>query len=191
MYGSKRRIGMALAAGIASISVATALGATKEKTFSTGVISNGVAGSDSSTQALKVKTKGKIKDIDVVVGFDTFQNEDYSFVLRHPSGETVHLSSGNGGSGSGYGSGGCASAATFDDESNVAIESTEGIDTLLAGTYEPEELDSNTQQGGLDKLDGLKLNGKWELVFLSTEETGAGDLECFELEATYKSKKKK
>jgi len=190
MNGRMKRIAMAAVAGIASVTVATAMGATKEKTFSTGVISNGVAGSDSSTQALKVKTKGKIKDIDVVVGFDTFQNEDYSFVLRHPSGETVHLSSGNGGSGSGYGSGGCASAATFDDESNVAIESTEGIDTLLAGTYEPEELDSNTQQGGLDKLDGLKLNGKWELVFLSTEETGAGDLECFELQATYKAKKK-
>ena len=61
----------------------------------------------------------------------------------------------------------------------MAIESTEGIDTLLSGTYEPEELDTNTQQGGLDKLDGKKLNGKWKLIFLSTENTGFGQLECF------------
>ena len=107
-----------------------------------------------------------------------------------PGGETVHLSSGNGGSGSGYGSGGCNSAATFDDEASVAIESTEGIDTLLSEEYEPEELDTNTQQGGLDKLDGKKLNGKWQLLFLSPEETGFGELECFEIEATYKPAKK-
>lgn len=182
-----RRTAAFVVAGIASISVATAMAATKDKTFSTGAISIGIGGEQSESKSLKVKTKGKIKDINVVVGFDTNENQDYAFILKHPSGETVHLSSGNGGSGSGYGSGGCGSAATFDDDVDNDIVDTEGVDTLLSGTYNTEEWNHVTESGGLDNLDGKKLNGKWELIFLSTEYTGAGDLECFEIEATYKT----
>jgi hypothetical protein len=187
MHIRTKKIATAAMVGIASISVATAMAATKDKTFSTGTISVGIGGSQIDSKSLKVKPKGKIKDVNVVVGFDTNQNEDYAFILRHPSGETVHLSSGNGGSGSGYGSGGCGSVATFDDDADNDITDTEGIDTLLSGTYNTEEWNHVTESGGLDKLDGRKLNGKWELIFLSTVDTGAGQLECFEIEATYKT----
>jgi subtilisin-like proprotein convertase family protein len=187
MHGRTKRITTAAVAAIASISVATAIAATKERTFSTGAISVGIGGAQSASKSLKVKPKGKIKDVNVVVGFDTNQNSDYTFLLRHPSGKIVHLSSGNGGSGSGYGSGGCNSAATFDDDVNNDITDTEGVDTLLSETYNTEEWFHVTQSGGLDKLDGLKVNGRWQLLFTSTEETGAGDLECFEIEATYKT----
>ena len=188
MNGRMKRIATAAIAGIASVTVATAVAAPKTKTFSTGEVSVGIGNAGSASKSLKVKPKGKIKDLNVVVGFNTNQNSDYSFVLRHPSGKTVHLSSGNGGSGNGYGSGGCGSTVTFDDDADNDITDTEGVNTLLSGTYNTEEWDDVSQTGGLDKLDGRKLNGRWELIFFQGEETGAGELECFKLEATYKPK---
>lgn len=181
MHRRTKRIATAAVAGIASISVATAVAATKEKTFSTGEIDKGVAHQSVLVQNLKVKTKGKIKDLNAYVEFETFSNEDYTMLLRHPSGKTIQLSSGNGGSGNGY-------SATFDDEADTPIEDTEGVDTLLSGTYQPEQFDEFTA-GGLRELDGKKLQGKWQLIVVDTTEVGLGELEQFDIQATYKPTK--
>jgi subtilisin-like proprotein convertase family protein len=173
-----RRIATGAAAGIASVSVATAIAAPKEKTFSTGDIDKGVTHQSVLVQSLKVKPKGKIKDINAFVAFETNSNADYTMVLRHPSGKSIQLTSGNGGSGNGY-------TATFDDEADDLIEETEGVDTFLGETYRPEQWDDFTG-GGLRELDGKKLQGKWQLIVIDTTETGLGSLEQFDIQATYK-----
>ncbi|HYH61647.1 MAG TPA: hypothetical protein VD766_07245 [Solirubrobacterales bacterium] len=186
--GRTTRIGTAALAGIASISVATALGATTEKTLSSGLISKGVPHESVLVETLKMKKKGKVKDVNVGIAFDTASNEDYTFLLRHPSGKTIHISSGNGGSGNGYGSSTCASAVRFDDEAGTPVEDLEGVDTLLFGQYQPEELNEVSGTDGLSELDGLKTNGKWQLQVIDTEPVGLGSLRCFELDFTYKKK---
>jgi len=186
-----RRIGMVAVAGIASVTVATAVAATKDKTFSAGTFELGFGGSESVSKSFKVKTKGKIQDVDVQVALQNQQNSDYVLLLQHPSGETIHLSSGNGGSGNGFGSGqGCGSTVTFDDEATADIEDTEGVNTLLFGEYQPEQVNENVNEPGMDELEGKKLNGKWTLIATNTEPTGVAQLECFKLETTYKTPKK-
>ena len=186
MNGRLKRIAMAGVAGLASITVATAVAATKDKTFSSGTISTGVPDEGVAVRTLKVKTKGKIKDINASVSLTTTSNQDMTFLLRHPSGKTIHLSSGNGGSGNGYGTNGCGNPVTFDDEAADPVEDTEGVDTLFEGSYQPEQVDTNGN-GGLSELDGKKLNGKWQLVVVDTDEFAGGTLRCFKLEAKYKT----
>ena len=80
---------------------------------STGAISVASGGSRGREEP-EGEDEGKIKDINVAVGFDTFQNEaTYAFVLKHPSGETVPAPPSSR-QRSGNGSGGCGSVATFD-----------------------------------------------------------------------------
>ncbi len=183
---------MAAVAGIASVTVATAVGATKEKTFSSGALSKVVPDEAVAVQTLNVKTKGTIKDVNALVGLETTINQDYALYLRHPSGKTIHLSSNNGGNGNGngYGSGGCGGAMTFDDEAEVAIDSFDGVNaTFFEGSYQPEQTDQN-DIGGLEELDGKKLNGKWQLLASDTDAGAGAVLRCFKLEVEYKTAKK-
>ena len=188
MHGRTRRIAMAAVAGIASITVATAVAATKDKAFSTGNFSASVPDEGVAVKSLNVKTKGTIKDVNAFVGLDITFNGDYALYLMHPSGKTIHLSSNNGGSGNGYGSGGCAGAVEFDDEAMLEIDSFEGVDKTFFNedSYQPEEVDTNGL-GGLEDLDGKKLNGKWKLIASDTTEFSGGTLECFKLEVEYKT----
>jgi subtilisin-like proprotein convertase family protein len=181
---------MGAAAILVLLVAGVAFAATKTKTFSSGDLNKPVGHGDTLTQNLKVKKKGKIKDLDVVVALETNVNEDYTFLVRHPSGKTIHLSSGNGASGNGYGSGlteGCGSTVTFDDEAETHITETEGIDTLLSGPYQPEQRDEVSHIGGLEQLDGKKLQGKWQLVVTDVAHaSGLASLECFQVKAKYK-----
>ncbi|MEJ7875944.1 MAG: proprotein convertase P-domain-containing protein [Solirubrobacterales bacterium] len=188
MNGRKKRITAAAIAGLASITVATAVAATNDKTFSSGTINVGVPNEGVAVKSLKVKTKGTIKDVNVLVGLDTTFNQDFALYLMHPSGKTIHLSSNNGGSGDGYGSGGCAGAVAFDDEAELEIDSFEGVNKTFFDDddYQPEEVDTNGL-GGLEDLDGKNLSGKWRLIASDTEEFGAGLLECFKLDVEYKT----
>ncbi len=190
MYGRSRRIAMAAVAGLASITVATAVAATKEKTFSTGDFSMGIPDEGVAVKNLKVKTKGTISDVNVLVALDTTFNGDYALYLMHPSGKTIHLSSNNGDAGNGYGSGDCASAVRFDDEAVLKVDAYEGINRTFFDDddYQPEEVDSN-EIGGLEDLDGKKLNGKWKLIASDTDQFSAGTLECFKLEVEYTTPK--
>ncbi len=188
MNGRTKRIATAAVAGIASITAATALAAPITKTFSSGNFSMGVPDEGVAVKTLNVKKKGTIKDVNALVALDTTFNEDFALYLMHPSGKTIHLSSNNGGSGDGYGNGNCASAVAFDDEANLKIDSFEGVNkTFFADNpYQPEEVDTNGL-GGLEDLDGRKLNGKWKLIASDTEQFGFGVLKCFKLNVTYKS----
>ncbi len=190
MNGRKSRIAMAAVAGIASITVATAVAATKEKTISTGDFNLSIPDEGVAVKNLNVKTKGTIKDVNVLVGLTTTFNDDYALYLMHPSGKTIHLSSNNGGSGNGYGNGDCASAMRFDDEATLEIDSFDQVDkTFFADDdYQPEEVDTNGL-GGLEDLDGKKLSGKWKLIASDTTKFGAGGLDCFKLEVEYKTPK--
>lgn len=186
MNGQKR-IATATVAAIASVTVATAFGATNDKTFSSGPLNKVVPDEAVAVQTLNVKTKGTIKDVNALVGLETTINQDYALYLRHPSGETIHLSSNNGGNGNGYGSGGCGGAMTFDDEAEVAIDSFEGMDaTFFEASYQPEQTDQN-DFGGLEELDGKKLSGKWQLLASDTDAGGGAGLDCFKLKIRYKT----
>jgi subtilisin-like proprotein convertase family protein len=181
---------MGLAMILALLVAGVALAATKTKTFSSGDLAKSIGHGDTLSQKLNIKKKGTIKDVDVVVALQTNVNEDYTFLVRHPNGKTIHLSSGNGASGNGYGSGlteGCGSTVVFDDEAETHITETEGIDTLLSGPYQPEQRDEVTHIGGLEELDGKKLQGKWELIVTDTAHaSGLAELECFKVRARYK-----
>jgi subtilisin-like proprotein convertase family protein len=175
----RKGIGIGVILAVAVLA-GTALAATK--TFSSGNINKGIGSSHVTTQTLNVKKKGKIKDVNVGVALETNENSDYALVLDPPKGPMVHLASGVGGSGSGFGDS-CASAATFDDETGDDIEDTVGVDTNLGnGTWTSEQWFHVTESGGLDTLNGKKMKGKWTLIALSTEPTGAGDLACFKLD---------
>ena len=188
MNARARRIATAAVAAIASVTVATAVAAPAEKTLSSGEISKVVPHESVLVQTLKMKKKGKVKDVDVRVGLSTNSNEDYTFLLRHPGGKTIHLSSGNGGSGNGYGSGSCSDSVRFDDEAGTPVEDLEGVNTLLFGQYQPEEYNEVADTDGLSELDGKKVNGRWQLLVIDTEPVGLGTLDCFELDLTYKKK---
>jgi subtilisin-like proprotein convertase family protein len=181
---------MGAAAVLVLLVAGVAFAATKTKTFSSGDLAKAIGHGDTLTQNLNIKKKGKIKDVDVVVALETNANEDYTFLVRHPSGKTIHLSSGNGASGNGYGSGlsqGCTGTVTFDDEAAPHITETEGIETLLSGPYQPEQRDEITHTGGLEELDGKKLQGKWQLIVTDVAHaSGLAELECFKVTAKHK-----
>lgn len=186
MNGRKKRIAAAAIAGLASITVATAVAATNDKTFSSGTINVGVPDEGVAVKTLKVKTKGTIKDVNAFVGLETTINQDYALYLMHPSGKTIHLSSNNGGTGDGYGTGGCSGAVAFDDEAQFPIEDFEGVNKTFEGSFKPEQRDLN-DNGGLEELDGRKLNGKWKLIVSDTDEFASAVLECFKLGVEYKT----
>jgi len=188
MNGRSKRIATAAVAGIASITVATALAAPAERTFSSGNFSKGIPDEGVAVKTLNVKKKCTIKDVNALVALETTFNQDFALYLMHPSGETIHLSSNNGGDGNGYGSGGCAGAVAFDDEAELKIDSFEGVNKTFFNddSYQPEQVDTNGI-GGLEDLDGLKLKGKWKLIASDTEQFGAGALKCFKLDVRYKS----
>jgi subtilisin-like proprotein convertase family protein len=181
---------MGAAAVLVLLVAGVAFGATKTKTFSSGDVVKPIGHGDTLTQKLNIKKKGKIKDVDIVVALQTNVNEDYTFLVRHPSGKTIHLSSGNAGSGNGYGSSltqGCGSSVTFDDEADTHISETEGVEMLLSGPYQPEQREDLTNTGGLEDLDGKKLQGKWELIVTDVApQSGLASLECFKVKAKYK-----
>jgi subtilisin-like proprotein convertase family protein len=181
---------MGAAAVLTLLVAGVAFAATKTKTFSSPDLAKDIGHGDTLTQNLKIKKKGKIKDLDVSVALETNVNEDYTFLVRHPSGKTIHLSSGNGASGNGYGSGlsqGCTGLVTFDDEAVGHITDTEGVDTLLDGPYQPEQRDEVSDVGGLEELDGKQLQGKWQLIVTDiAHASGLAELECFQVKAKYK-----
>lgn len=187
----RKAIGTALVLSL--VMAGAAVAAVKTKTFSSGDLARGIGHGDTVAQTLNVKKKGKIKDVDIVVALETSVNEDYSFLVRHPSGKVIHLSSGNGGEGNGYGSDaqqGCASTVTFDDEADAHVITTDGQNLVLSGSYQPEQRDEVTHTGGLQELDGKKLQGKWQLIVTdTTSQVGLGELECFKVRAKYKATK--
>ena len=185
----------ALVALVSLAGAALALGATKTKTFSAGHFAKGVPNDGALSKSLKVKKKGKIKDVNVTVALSTNENDDYDFYVVGPGGQVVQLSTGNGLSGSGYGGTGdldCADPAdtvTFDDEAAENIDDFEGINKVFSGPYQPEGRDEVTGQFGLNSLDGKQLKGTWRLIVGDNEEIGAGTVQCFKVTAKYRKQK--
>lgn len=162
----------------------------QSKVFGPGDFSLGIGHEEVVAKKIKIKPQGTIKDIDVRMAAVSSANEDYTFVLRHPSGKMIHLSSGNGGTADNYGSG-CSSPVVFDDEAETEIEQLEGVNQFIEGSWQPEQRNEVGDTGGLEELDGMKLKGTWSLIAIDTEPIGLGTLKCFKVDATYKPAKKK
>ncbi|MDQ3728654.1 MAG: hypothetical protein M3355_03590 [Actinomycetota bacterium] len=182
-----RMFGLVVAFGIAVAMVSVAVAATTvTKTFSTGTVSRGVPDNSGVVQKLKIKRAGKIKDLNVSVALDTFENDDFDFALLSPKGKVVGLSTGNGASGNGYGNG-CGDVLTFDDEATNNVADFEGIDHKFGGeSLQPESYDDGNQTGGLQTLDNTQLRGTWKLVVLDNEQFGFGALRCFKVQAKFR-----
>lgn len=160
------------------------------KTFGPGDFSLPIGHEEVVQKKIKIKPQGTIKDINVQMAAVSSANEDYTFLLRHPSGKTIHLSSGNGGTADNYGNG-CANPVVFDDEADNPIEDLEGVNAFIEGSWQPEQRNEVGDTGGLEELDGKKLKGTWTLIAVDTEPIGLGSLKCFKVEARYKPINKK
>jgi subtilisin-like proprotein convertase family protein len=174
----RKTMGAALA--IALLGVGTASAA--EKTFTAGGLPKDFTDEGTITKKLKIKPKGKIKDVNVHFGVQIGSNDSVTALLRHPSGTAIHLTSGNGGDANGYSAG-----TIFDDEAEDEVQNYEGVDHVFSGPYKPEEHEDFFDEGGLRRLDGKKLQGTWELIVIDTNEFGSGGtLSQFKVQAKYK-----
>ena len=172
------------AAVLALLGAGSASAATK--TFTAGGLPKAWPIEAAFNKKLKIKKKGKLKDVNVHVGVGTNQNDSITLLLRHPGGKVIHLTSENGGTGNGYNPG-----TIFDDEAEKDVGDYEGVDHVFVGPYQPEDWEEFSNQGGLRRLDGKKLQGTWELIAIDTQELGfpGGTLSQFKVEAQYKPAK--
>jgi hypothetical protein len=137
--------------------------------------------------SFKVKTRGRIKDVDVAVRITHPDSTDLTLGLYHRLG-ALTLSEVRPKDGAAlspdYGAGvaACAGAVftTFDDEAALTMETAT---SPFAGRVRPEQ--------ALRQLDGSRLHGGWELGLLDGSTTGAGTLDCWRITVRYKPLKKK
>jgi Proprotein convertase P-domain len=185
----RRGLVVALAGVLVVAFAGIAGGKIKTKTFSSGTINvpipDGSGDPASHTFGLNKKRfkRSKVKDVNVGVWIDHVYDEDVDISVTGPTGQTVDLSSDNGGAGDDYGSGtpGCGGTLTvFNDEAETEI--TEGA-APFAGQFKPEEL--------LSTFDRAKVKGSWTVNVVDDLGLFSGSLRCAELEIKYKKKKKK
>lgn len=182
-----RRLAPLLAIPVSLMMVDTAIAAQKVMVKSTGDLQRALPATGVQSQPLTIKPKGTITDVDVVLAMDTEANQYSSFYLRHPSGRMVLLSSGNGGFGDGYGSldgQGCELPMKFDDEAPENISETVDSNGAISGAHQPQEKQEGVATSGLGRLDGLRTDGRWELIVANAGV--ASVLECVKLRITYK-----
>ncbi len=81
---------------------------------------------------------------------------------------------------------GCAGAMRFDDEAVDNVQVFEPFDATIHGTFRPESKVHGEPRSGLGRLDGLRVQGRWELQVgdIDSFESQA-TLECFKLRITY------
>jgi subtilisin-like proprotein convertase family protein len=168
-----------LALGLA---LAPAAGAkVKTDTFSSGPLGTPV-GDNAAAASRIVLPKGKVKDVDVRVRLTHGVAQDVDLSLLPPLGPPLVLSTDNGGTGNSYGAGpnDCTGSFTvFDDFAPVSIVAAAAP---FAGFFRPEH--------ALGALNGLEMKGPWWFLFADDAGGNSGVLGCWELEVTYKAKRK-
>lgn len=153
----------------------------KTTTFSSGPLGTPI-GDNAAAASRIVLPKGKIKDVNVLVRLTHSVAADVDLSLLPPVGAPLVLSTDNGGAGNSYGAGAndCTGSFTvFDDASPVAITAA---DAPFAGFFRPEH--------ALAVLNGLQMKGPWWFLFTDDAGGNSGVLGCWQLQVTYKVKKK-
>jgi len=183
----------AVVAAVALCAAAPVAG--KTKTFSSGPINRAIPDSSSAVvffieDSIKIKKKGRIKDVNVGVR------------ITHPDSRFIHVELGNVGGAPGFaslttdgfrslanpkaadfGSGtpDCTgSVTTFDSDAPIPI--TQGA-TPYAGAFAP--------MSTLNVFDRKQLKGKWRLELGDIQPGDAGVLNCWQLTVRYKPQKRK
>lgn len=182
--GSRRGFRTALAFAASSMVALLAIsgsanGATKTKTISSGDIDMTIPGMDIATSMLKVRPKGRIKDVKVNVRISHQFVDDVFLLLVDPRGNPVNLSTGNGGDGDDYGTGSTdcgGSFTTFSDAAATPI--TAGL-APFGGSFMPETPFAD--------LKGGKTQGGWRLHAIDGDGPTGGTLHCWELEIKYRT----
>ena len=176
---------MLVLAGLLALALAfapTAGAKTKTTTFSSGPLGTPVG--DNAAAASRIALpKGKVKDVNVFVRLTHGMTADVDLSLLPPQGPPLVLSTDNGGNGNSYGAGAndCTGSFTvFDDGSPFAIADAA---PPFIGFFRPEH--------SLGALNGIEMRGPWWFLFADDAGGNSGVLGCWQLQVTYKAKKKK
>ncbi len=146
---------------------------TATQTFSTGNIAVAINDNSTVNVPLTIGPPGPVLDVDALVRLNHTFDGDLDLSLISPAGDTVELSTDNGGGGDNYGSGtnNCSGTSTrFDDSSATAI--TAGA-APFAGSFKPE--------GTLEDFFGTAKNGTWRLRVTDQFGGDTGTVGCFRL----------
>jgi subtilisin-like proprotein convertase family protein len=182
----------ALAAVVAAVGAAPASAAkTKTRSYSSGPINAAIpdgsfpmpggGGVGTAIHELRVRKKGKVKDVNASVRISHSYDRDLELWLMSPARTIVKLALRRGGVGNDYGSGAtdCTGTQTvFDDQAPAALA---GARAPFAGPFRPDE--------PLSALNGTQAKGTWSLFVVDSATPDAGVIHCWGL--TVASKKKK
>jgi subtilisin-like proprotein convertase family protein len=127
---------------------------------------------------IKVRTPGKIRDVDVRLRIDHPRDDELNIYLVSPTGRFVELSTDNGGNGDNYGAGAnsCGGALTvFSDEAGARIQ--DGAAPFL-GAFRP--------QSPLSRLDGRSAKGPWRLQIFDDGAGQTGVLGCWAMKIKFR-----
>lgn len=122
---------------------------------------------------ITLRSRDRIRDIDVGVRIDHTAAEDLNVYLVSPQGKFVQLTTDNGGNGNDYGTGGnnCRGGFTvFNDESGTSVRNA---NAPFAGAFRPET--------ALGAVDGTRMRGTWRLQVFDDDTGNTGTLGCFAL----------
>jgi subtilisin-like proprotein convertase family protein len=201
MTSAKRTVplGAVLILSVALLtSVAVAEGKTKTKTFSSGNLGLQIpepVGIESFpiSSAIRVKTKGRIKDVNVSVRITIPDDRDLELAVFGPTFKGSNLKNNgflNSPKGPDFGAGPASCAGTptvFDSQAPISI--LDGAPPFV-GSFRPETT--------LDGLRGGRLQGKWSLEVMDLfrgnidgSPGSPGVLDCWKLTVRYKPAKRK
>jgi subtilisin-like proprotein convertase family protein len=194
---SERAPGRATVAAVA-VAAAAVLAAgpaeatTKTRTYSSGPVNAvipdarfpaaGAGGVGTLTDAIAVRRKGKVKDVDVSVRITHAYDRDLELWLLSPTRTIVKLVLRRGGNGDDFGSGpaDCTGTPTvLDDQAPTPVAAGSAP---FAGSFAPEQ--------PLSALNGSQARGAWTLFAVDTGPADAGTLHCWGLKIAAKAKRR-
>jgi subtilisin-like proprotein convertase family protein len=180
---SRARGGLALAGMLVlALALAPPAGAKiKTTTFSSGPLGTPV-GDNAAAASRLVLPKGNVRDVNVFVRLTHGVAADVDLSLLPPQGPPLVLSTDNGGNGNSYGAGAndCTGSFTvFEDASPFSITDAAAP---FVGFFRPEH--------SLAALNGIQMKGPWWFLFADDAGGNSGVLGCWQLQVTYKVKKK-
>lgn len=185
-------VGLAAVAALAVVAAAPAGAKTKTRSYSSGAINAAIpdgsfpnpggGGVGTAIDDLRVKKRGKIKDVNVAVRITHSYDRDLELWLMSPARTIVKLALRRGGVGNDFGSGppDCTGTHTvFDDQAPTAI----GVAAApFAGSFRPDQ--------PLSVLNGKGGRGTWSLFVVDSAVPDVGILHCWGLSIASKSKKR-
>lgn len=175
-YGTTTSRDTTPASNKANINVNVQAGSTINHNFSTGNISTPIPDATTIEVPITIPVGGTLVQMVPQIRLNHTFDADLDLTLVSPSGQTIDLSSDNGGSGDNYGSGStdCAGAKTgFNDLAGTSIRN--GVAPFV-GTFEPEE--------PIAEVIGGPVTGTWKLRITDDLSGDVGTLFCFRLLVT-------